>query len=84
MKKFKLVPLKHFENLMNGKQMHYEEEKNDPHIDKKINNDRTLKDVIDQDEGKINVPELSPSFQYVTDIATDMYPIYQNIPAGEI
>lgn len=67
MKKFKLVPLKHFEHLITEKKNSTEQEK-EGHLNKKVDNERKLKDIIEQDDAQVSDTEVIPSFQYVTDM----------------
>ena len=67
MKKFKLVPLKHFENLISGKEICSDQETNSP-SEKQADNRRILKDVMEQNEVEINENDINIPFHYVTDM----------------
>ena len=67
MKKFKLVPLKHFENLISGKEICSDQETNSP-SEKQTDNRRILKDVMEQNEVEINENDINIPFHYVTDM----------------
>ena len=67
MKKFKLVPLKHFENLISGKEICSDQETKSP-SEKQADNRRILKDVMEQNEVEINENDINIPFHYVTDM----------------
>ena len=67
MKTFKLVPLKHFENLISGKVICSDQEKKSP-SEKQPDDKRLLKDVMEQNGVEINEYNVNPPFHYVTDM----------------
>ena len=66
MKRFKLVPIKHFETLISGKKMCAEVDPTLQDTKESTGNERILRDVIEEGVAEQAQSEVGPSFQYVT------------------